>query len=602
MADEPPLEPPLEPPREPPREPLVLDDDDLEGSEFSHGSVVLLVDLRSAPQFNGKAALVLRYLPERRRFEVALHQGGDVKAVQVSNLVAMPLADEVVLWREELRRPDIKPHEALIALMRLEKLPMTVDVLSKTLVGKFANELSKRLAEHAEVVSMSKQLVQRWRTMYQRDKAERERLGATGASFTNENSAHSAMPAAAAGGSILEAASKSVPAAASAVPTATAPKVSAAAVAASTSATAPNVPKLQTVAETVSSGTPKASAKPEPAPSAAAVPSVSRDALPSDESNFIEALPEGGAKRSRALALAGASADSADSSSEPDSKRSRLEGLPLPPLPPELAGLHPGIAEFLITKPWVLEFLIKKRSVLQNFSAEGVKFLVRNLKNSRDTLEEAAGDMQGQSAGRTVTFSSLSPEVSEEEIMSLIDDAGLGPADVTLPRNSRNRRSCGVAFAVMPSTEAAHAAVRELHGAKLPGHPHPVRVDIVDGSLSNFSNAWSTSNVRIDQNGTIDVETMGEDPMSARRISWKKDEELWDVALFDRSEPVRTFGEKLSNLDGPATALVPMAAEAAARFHAAAKSERAEERKMMQDVMASASRCGQAEARLSVLL
>lgn len=233
-------------------------------------------------------------------------------------------------------------------------------------------------------------------------------------------------------------------------------------------------------------------------------------------------------------------------------------------------------------KPAVLQFLKKHPAVMRNMNPEGVKFLVRNLKNSKETLEEAAGDVYSNSAGRTITFSNLLPEVVELDLDNLIGDAGLGPAEVTLPRESRKQKSCRVAFAVLASPEAAVEAVRELNGTKIRGVP--VVVQLVDGNLVD---SWSVSHAKMDESGPIDVDAM-EDDTNHRRISWKKDDELWDVSLFDRDESVQNFKERLlcsaADIVG---AMAPMSEEAAARFNAAATRERAEEREMMQDALSS---------------
>lgn len=242
--------------------------------------------------------------------------------------------------------------------------------------------------------------------------------------------------------------------------------------------------------------------------------------------------------------------------------------------------MHPRIAQVLIEKPAVFQFLTKHRAVLQNMTPEGVKFLARNLRNSKDTLEEAAGDTHSSATGRTISLSNLSPEVVEQDVFSLIDDANLGPVEVSLPRESRRQRSCGVAFAVMQSQEMAQVAVRQLNGAFLKGSL--VTVELLNGSLTN---GWA-QDARIEQDGTIDVDAIGEDAArTSRRISWKRDDELWDVALFDKNEPVKSLAERLGSSTGLAEAMVPMPAEAVARFHAAATRERAMERKMMQEAM-----------------
>eukprot|EP00933_Yihiella_yeosuensis_P022928 TRINITY_DN17945_c0_g1_i1.p1 TRINITY_DN17945_c0_g1~~TRINITY_DN17945_c0_g1_i1.p1 ORF type:complete len:586 (-),score=112.90 TRINITY_DN17945_c0_g1_i1:207-1964(-) len=233
--------------------------------------------------------------------------------------------------------------------------------------------------------------------------------------------------------------------------------------------------------------------------------------------------------------------------------------------PPELRSLDPRIVQVLLKRPDILGFLQKHSSVLKNMNADGVAFLARNLRNSKDTQEDAV--MLEDGAGCQITVSNLSPEVTEQQIAVFIAEAGLGEAQkVSLPRESRRQRSCGVAFVVMHSREAAREAVQTLNGKTLFGNS--LSVELVDGGDSS---PVSQSDIPSGEN------------RRGRRIRWKSDDELWDVAMFDRSESVDDFKMQLQTRTAPVPAPVDQIEHA--RFQAAASAERAEERKRVRDAL-----------------
>ena len=123
-------------------------------------------------------------------------------------------------------------------------------------------------------------------------------------------------------------------------------------------------------------------------------------------------------------------------------------------------------------------------------------------------------------------MTNLHPEVIEGDIMTLMDEHGFGPAEVTLPRESRKQRSCCVASVVLPSRDAARVAVRELQGSVLRGRR--MSVEPADRATSSPSRGGSM------------VDDAGKAKATGRRIAWRTDEELWEVALFDRFESVHT--------------------------------------------------------------
>jgi len=226
---------------------------------------------------------------------------------------------------------------------------------------------------------------------------------------------------------------------------------------------------------------------------------------------------------------------------------------------PELAQLDPRIAKVLMERPAILEFLSKHRSVMQNMNAESIAFLTRNLRNSKDTLEEEDEEDGCQTC--TVTVSNLHPEVREIDVSQIFTASGLYPVEVRLPRESRRQRSCGVAMVALPSREDARGAVRDLQGAVIRGRP--VRIEAADGDTTEGRGA---------NNG------------KRRGIQWRQDDELWDVALFERTESILEFRDRIESSAAPEAALQPTA-EASQRFQAAAKSERAEERKLVREAL-----------------
>ncbi|CAE8719932.1 unnamed protein product, partial [Polarella glacialis] len=152
---------------------------------------------------------------------------------------------------------------------------------------------------------------------------------------------------------------------------------------------------------------------------------------------------------------------------------------------------------------------------------------------------------------------------------------------VSLPRESRRKRSCGVAFVVLGSREDARRAIQRLQGSALLGYP--IIVEPVDGDVSPFyqSDGAATDAVH-------PQDAAGEaQPGGSRRISWKVDDELWDVAMFDKNESVEEFKSRMeakkagdSAPDGGGG--VP---KAHARFQAAASAERADERKLVREAL-----------------
>merc|ERR1712151_132727 len=77
-----------------------------------------------------------------------------------------------------------------------------------------------------------------------------------------------------------------------------------------------------------------------------------------------------------------------------------------------------------------------------------------------------------------------------------------------------------------------------------------------------------------------------------RRIAWRQDDELWEVALFDRNESVTEFVSRLQmcspSLRPPGGGAVAGSEEHSARFQAWARSEREAERMIVREALHTA--------------
>lgn len=293
---------------------------------------------------------------------------------------------------------------------------------------------------------------------------------------------------------------------------------------------------------------------------------------------------------------------------EPPSKRPRFDGettnqqVPgAEHLPPDLAGLDPRIAAVLIARPDVHEFLRKHPGIMNacSLNAENIKFITRNLKNARQTSTD--DDKHSASThSTTVTVSNLHPDVREEDVSGIFERLGVPTMDVCLPRESRRQRSCGTAFVILPSREAAREAVRRLQNAQLMG-----RTLQAESAAGNLNSPVRRPSPGGPANATIDVDAL-EDPFAAAgvaaegpngsggaagRVSWQEDAQLWEVVLFDKCDSVSEFGERLAgNAAAPTAAAAPeVTAEVHAKFQAAAKSERAQESQVVREALASQS-------------
>mmetsp|Transcript_54321 Transcript_54321/g.117549 ORF Transcript_54321/g.117549 Transcript_54321/m.117549 type:complete len:509 (-) Transcript_54321:108-1634(-) len=271
-----------------------------------------------------------------------------------------------------------------------------------------------------------------------------------------------------------------------------------------------------------------------------------------------EAAPE--IKRPR---LAEAPAVPPAEASRTSTETTALQRAAVQSLPPELAGMDPRFAQMLAERPTILDFLKKHPSVLQNLNEDSVRFLRRNIQSSRDTASETKFDEDGVLL-RTVTFTNLHPEATEHDLEALMEARELSPAAVTVFRESRRQRSCGVASATFPSREAARMAAARLH--RVPIRGRSMATELLDGQPR--------------------AEKQRQAPP---RIRWREEQELWSVALFERGESVTEFRGRLDSATASRGGAVAVAAahtpEAHARFQARAHSERVQERELMREAL-----------------
>lgn len=701
--------------------------------ELDLGAAVRLERLQGAAHLNGHFARVLRFVPDKGRVEVALLQTGDVKSVQALNLTRLPVLEEVAVWRDHIARADMAPAETLPAIYRLRVMPVDVEVLQKTRAGKAVNEMVKRHAEHEDVSAQGKQLVKKWRDMYQREKAKSEvsaqgsdASGATAkvAKTVSRKDEDDTRGAATSSGShTLESQ------ASTSLPSRSQTSKDARDLFSWSARNAP-VPKSNTVADVEpilclddsarflkvmhAAGSERArlaalaaldrtdselltgflgagglsvldtwirayaDCRSAGLAVLAKLPVTSRDirevritgammtvirsdANPEnrqqaqvllDKWRADNIFPNGNQEattsrsvtsntsRSPGVLAAAATVDGARQAQEnvasaPEVKRQRLAATPSPErqsepasgppvqsaatrkpdvseqpqkpirqepaqhqqqqrrpsqmvqkplprvserlaatLPPELASLDPRIAAAIHDNPQIMDFLSKHKSVYQNLNAENVKFLVRNLENSRVQVDDA-DEEETEATSRTVTVSNLSPEATEQDVYDLLDGCTLSPESVTLPRESRRQRSCGVAYVVLPSREAAWRTVRDLQNHSIRGRA--VQVELADSIYCSPAR-------RRGEDGLAQPGCDGQ-----RRVVWMQDENLWEVALFDKSESVVDFRTRLSSAnESPVTQLGQLHADHG-KFQDAAKREHAEERKLVRQALASQS-------------
>lgn len=615
--------------------PIVLDDDEgvEEGSEFEVGAAVRLVALQGAAHLNGQTARVLRFVPEKRRYEVSMCKGGDVKSLKPANLSSLPLIDEVALWRDEIASPEVHPSEIKPAISRLMALPVSIDVLQKTRIGRVVNEMVKRLAKHEDIADHGKALVKHWRDMYQKQKAVVEPAAAEVAAAKPKQGVEvrpdDAGGKVAAGDTTKSAAPYGEAPSAeefrpimgpndalrlvTAMRDATFERTRMSILSALDRTSRPYMPHFLSAGGLavldrwirVNSECRHACLSvlrkipvtchdlKEVRVSGALLTVLKSDARPEnqklaqvllDKWRSEGTLAPGEAQDAVAAVLGNGFVTSgvAEEVAPPEAKRAKVApaeppDCSLPPGVPEQLSkmLDPRIVEVIKKNPQICEFLSKHRSVYQNLNAENLRFLIRNLQTSREVTNVDNPD-EDELIARTVTISNLHPQATEMDVMELLDGAGLGSEDVSLPRESRRQRSCGVAYVVLSSRDAVRRSVRDLQGALVRGRG--VRVEMADGVFASPSRRRGQDEPELEQGD------------AKRRLLWQQDENLWDVAFFDGSESVAEFQERLKSTDPNQNIQVgKVVAGASARFRDQARSEHEDEKKRMQEALAGHS-------------
>ncbi|CAE7906089.1 unnamed protein product [Symbiodinium microadriaticum] len=147
---------------------IVLDED------FDVDVPLKIVGLKAASHLNEKACYIHKFNNNTQRYEVKLVESGQIKSVQPANLQPLSGVDEVAAWAQLLHRQDLEAHEGLVPLNRLEKLHITVEILTQTQVGKIVNEFAKRFMQ-SDASMKARQLVSAWRVSFAKQKEEVEK-------------------------------------------------------------------------------------------------------------------------------------------------------------------------------------------------------------------------------------------------------------------------------------------------------------------------------------------------------------------------------------------------------------------------------------------
>jgi len=186
-----------------------------------------------------------------------------------------------------------------------------------------------------------------------------------------------------------------------------------------------------------------------------------------------------------------------------------------------LEGISDQYISYLSEQPTLRYFLLKHPHVMKNLSPDNIAFLTRNIKRSTSS-DQLVSDSE-DTIGRTVRITNLPPDVGEPELQSLFRGHSVGKAELSIPRESRSRRTVGVGSAIFRTQADAERAIPLIRSIEVLGR-------------------------------RLHAEWMGAPPGKkpedgGRRIAWKHDDELWEVALFDRFESVLTFSEHLQHPD-----------------------------------------------------
>ena len=147
---------------------IVLDED------FDVDVPLKIVGLKAASHLNEKTCYIHKFNNETQRYEVKLVESNQIKSVQPANLQPLSGVDEVAAWAQLLQRQDLVAQEGLVPLNRLEKLQITIEILTQTNVGKIVNDFAKRFIQSDASVK-ARQLVSTWRVNFAKQKEEVEK-------------------------------------------------------------------------------------------------------------------------------------------------------------------------------------------------------------------------------------------------------------------------------------------------------------------------------------------------------------------------------------------------------------------------------------------
>lgn len=221
-------------------------------------------------------------------------------------------------------------------------------------------------------------------------------------------------------------------------------------------------------------------------------------------------------------------------------------------IPKKLESLDPIIVKDLLGRQRVLSYLEKRApSILQNLHDKSLlpwieKVLLRHGQPASPRPEAPRVDEKGE---LSVRVSGLAEESREGHIQQLFCDINISPLRISLPIDSRCKKSCGTAFVVLESLEHAKIAVDRLNGARL----HR-KILTVDCNTAEESTKESSEEERVKWN-FLDSQ----------------------VVIFSKDESVETFRERIDKEDFhfqlPETQQTQQSQAVHRRFQAARRTE-----------------------------
>ena len=109
--------------------------------------------------------------------------------------------EAVVHYKKKLTRhlEDNDPDVMLHCLSKLDRVPMTFDILQETEVGRTVNGLKRRPDLDPEVADLAKTIVKKWKDIVANHEEQEEAAAAAAAAAAAIDTDHAAEPAAGAG-------------------------------------------------------------------------------------------------------------------------------------------------------------------------------------------------------------------------------------------------------------------------------------------------------------------------------------------------------------------------------------------------------------------